>query len=51
MTPVLKIMKLKICPFVFIVGFGKLGLLLIILLTLDTSGLSPSSLSELILAT
>lgn len=31
MTPLLKMVILKICPFIFIVGFNKLGLLLIIL--------------------
>lgn len=45
MTPVLKIMKLKICPFVFIVGFGKLWLLLITLLALGTLGSVPHHIS------
>lgn len=35
MTPLLKMVILKICPFIFIVGFNKLGLLLIILLNLE----------------
>lgn len=35
MTPLLKMVILKICPFIFIVGLNKLGLLLIILLTLE----------------
>lgn len=45
MTPQLNITKVKICPFTFIVGFGKLGLLIIIPSVLQHRRLGPSVLS------